>query len=57
MVFTCISEESNFIFLIPQKIKKLIVAELKDVANKHGQDRKSEIIYIEESDEDEKEKK
>ncbi len=38
-----------------QKIKKLIVAELKDVAAKHGQDRKSEIIYIEESDEDEKE--
>lgn len=38
-----------------QKIKKLIVAELKDVANKHGQDRKSEIIYIEDSDEDEKE--
>ena len=38
-----------------QKIKKLIVAELKDVANKHGQDRKSEIIYIEDSEEDEKE--
>ncbi len=38
-----------------QKIKKLIVAELKDVANKHGQERKSEIIYIEDSDEEEKE--
>ena len=38
-----------------QKIKKLIVAELKDVANKHGQDRKSEIIYIEDSEDEEKE--
>ncbi len=38
-----------------QKIKKLIIAELKDVANKHGQDRRSEIIYIDEVEDEEKE--
>lgn len=38
-----------------QKIKKIIVAELKDVAAKHGQDRKSEIIYVDEAEEEEKE--
>ncbi len=38
-----------------QKIKKIIVEELKAVSAKHGQDRKSEIIYIDEDEEDEKE--
>ncbi len=38
-----------------QKIKKIIVAELKDVAKKYGQDRKSEIIYVDEEAEEEKE--
>lgn len=37
------------------KIKKIIIAELKEVSQKYGQPRKSEIIYANEIDDDEDE--
>ena len=38
----------------PQRIKKIIISELKDVAKKYGQPRRSMILYsVEEADDDE----
>ena len=48
-------EDMEDILANKSRVKKIIVDELTKVSEKYGQDRKSEIIYIEDSDEDEKE--
>lgn len=46
-------EELNGILSSKSKIKKIIVAELKEVIKKYGQDRKSEICYEADSEDEE----